>query len=63
MGTVRQSPVEKNAERSKGIFAFLSTFLHFLPFYLSSSLPLVVLWYYTSLHYSQISVIYIFFFR
>ena len=29
MGTVRQSPVQKNEERSKGIFAFLSTFLHF----------------------------------
>ena len=60
MGTVRQSPVQKNAERSKGIFAFFIHISSFLTIYLSSSLPLVVLWYYTSLHYSQITVIYIF---
>ena len=42
MGTVRQSPVQKNAERSKGIFAFLSTFLHFLPFI--SLLPSLLLY-------------------
>ena len=42
MGTVRQPSVQKNAEHSKGIFAFLSTIHHFLPFL--SLLPSLLLY-------------------